>query len=88
MLRTQGYLRVKEAAELLGVSPNTVRAGALPARSRNTGTPRTPTGSINWPIWSGSTDRSRSPSLQPVPINRRGTRGDMGSLVGSNRSQR
>jgi excisionase family DNA binding protein len=26
MLRTQGYLRVKEAAELLGVSPNTVRA--------------------------------------------------------------
>lgn len=30
MLRTQGYLRVKEAAKLLGVSPNTVRAwGAL-----------------------------------------------------------
>jgi DNA (cytosine-5)-methyltransferase 1 len=26
MLRTQGYLRVKEAASLLGVSPNTVRA--------------------------------------------------------------
>lgn len=26
MLRSQGYLRVKEAAELLGVSPNTVRA--------------------------------------------------------------
>jgi excisionase family DNA binding protein len=26
MLRTQGYLRVKEAAKLLGVSPNTVRA--------------------------------------------------------------
>ena len=26
MLRTQGYLRVKEAAALLGVSPNTVRA--------------------------------------------------------------
>ena len=26
MLRSEGYLRVKEAAELLGVSPNTVRA--------------------------------------------------------------
>jgi len=26
MLRTQGYLRVKEAAALLGVSPNTLRA--------------------------------------------------------------
>jgi excisionase family DNA binding protein len=26
MLRTRGYLRVKEAAKLLGVSPNTVRA--------------------------------------------------------------
>jgi excisionase family DNA binding protein len=26
MLRSQGYLRVKEAAKLLGVSPNTVRA--------------------------------------------------------------
>ena len=26
MLITQGYLRVKEAAALLGVSPNTVRA--------------------------------------------------------------
>jgi excisionase family DNA binding protein len=26
MLRTQGYMRVKEAAKLLGVSPNTVRA--------------------------------------------------------------
>ncbi len=26
MLRTQGYVRVKEAAKLLGVSPNTVRA--------------------------------------------------------------
>jgi len=26
MLRDQGFLRVKEAAELLGVSPNTVRA--------------------------------------------------------------
>lgn len=26
MLRTQGYLRVKEAAKFLGVSPNTVRA--------------------------------------------------------------
>jgi excisionase family DNA binding protein len=26
MLRTQGYLRVQEAAKLLGVSPNTVRA--------------------------------------------------------------
>ena len=26
MLRNEGYLRVKEAAELLGVSPNTVRA--------------------------------------------------------------
>lgn len=26
MLRTQGFLRVKEAAALLGVSPNTVRA--------------------------------------------------------------
>jgi excisionase family DNA binding protein len=26
MLRTRGYLRVKEAAALLGVSPNTVRA--------------------------------------------------------------
>lgn len=26
MLRAQGYLRVKEAARLLGVSPNTVRA--------------------------------------------------------------
>jgi DNA (cytosine-5)-methyltransferase 1 len=26
MLRTQGYLRVKEAAKLLGVSPNTIRA--------------------------------------------------------------
>ena len=25
MLRDQGFLRVKEAAELLGVSPNTVR---------------------------------------------------------------
>ena len=26
MLRSQGYLRVKEAARVLGVSPNTVRA--------------------------------------------------------------
>lgn len=26
MLRSEGYLRVKEAAALLGVSPNTVRA--------------------------------------------------------------
>lgn len=26
MLREQGYVRVKEAAELLGVCPNTVRA--------------------------------------------------------------
>ena len=26
MLKTRGYLRVKEAAVLLGVSPNTVRA--------------------------------------------------------------
>lgn len=26
MLRDQGFLRVKEAAELLGVSPNTIRA--------------------------------------------------------------
>ena len=26
MLRQQGFLRVKEAAELLGVSPNTVRS--------------------------------------------------------------
>ena len=26
MLRDQGFIRVKEAAELLGVSPNTVRA--------------------------------------------------------------
>jgi excisionase family DNA binding protein len=26
MLRTQGYIRVKEAAKLLGVSVNTVRA--------------------------------------------------------------
>lgn len=26
MLRTKGYLRVKEAASVLGVSPNTVRA--------------------------------------------------------------
>lgn len=26
MLEREGYLRVKEAAELLGVSPNTVRA--------------------------------------------------------------
>jgi len=26
MLRDQGYIRVKEAAALLGVSPNTVRA--------------------------------------------------------------
>ncbi len=26
MLRSQGYLRVKEAAKLLGVAPNTVRA--------------------------------------------------------------
>jgi len=26
MLRDQGFLRVKEEAELLGVSPNTVRA--------------------------------------------------------------
>ena len=26
MLRSKGYLRVKEAAELLGVCPNTVRA--------------------------------------------------------------
>jgi DNA (cytosine-5)-methyltransferase 1 len=34
MLRREGYLRVKEAAELLGVSPNTVRswgeAGKIP----------------------------------------------------------
>jgi len=26
MLKEQGFLRVKEAAELLGISPNTVRA--------------------------------------------------------------
>ena len=26
MMRQDGYLRVKEAAEMLGVSPNTVRA--------------------------------------------------------------
>lgn len=26
MMRTEGYVRVKEAAEILGVSPNTVRA--------------------------------------------------------------
>jgi len=26
MLRHQGFIRVKEAAELLGVSPNTIRA--------------------------------------------------------------
>lgn len=26
MLRSQGYLRVKEAAALLGVAPNTIRA--------------------------------------------------------------
>ena len=26
MLRDEGYVRVKEAAEILGVSPNTVRA--------------------------------------------------------------
>jgi DNA (cytosine-5)-methyltransferase 1 len=26
MLRTEGYVRVKEAAELLGISPNTLRA--------------------------------------------------------------
>ena len=25
-MRTEGYVRVKEAAEILGVSPNTVRA--------------------------------------------------------------
>ena len=34
MMRREGYLRVKEAAELLGVSPNTVRswgeAGKIP----------------------------------------------------------
>ena len=32
MLRTQGYLRVKEAAALLGVSPNTVRAWGAAGR--------------------------------------------------------
>lgn len=26
MMRNEGYVRVKEAAEILGVSPNTVRA--------------------------------------------------------------
>ncbi len=26
MLRSEGYLRVREAAEMLGVAPNTVRA--------------------------------------------------------------
>ena len=26
MMRQEGFLRVKEAAEMLGVSPNTVRA--------------------------------------------------------------
>ncbi len=34
MMRREGYLRVKEAAELLGVAPNTVRswgeAGKIP----------------------------------------------------------
>jgi excisionase family DNA binding protein len=34
MMRREGYMRVKEAAELLGVSPNTVRswgeAGKIP----------------------------------------------------------
>lgn len=34
MMRREGYLRVKEAADLLGVSPNTVRswgeAGKIP----------------------------------------------------------
>ena len=34
MLKSQGYLRVKEAAKVLGVSPNTVRAwGAAAAGS-------------------------------------------------------
>ncbi len=32
MLRSEGYLRVKEAAELLGVSPNTVRAWGADGR--------------------------------------------------------
>ncbi len=27
MMRNEGYVRVKEAAEILGVSPNTIRAG-------------------------------------------------------------
>ena len=32
MLRSEGYVRVKEAAELLGVSPNTVRAWGAVAK--------------------------------------------------------
>ncbi|NLY02755.1 MAG: MerR family DNA-binding transcriptional regulator [Rhodopirellula sp.] len=32
MLRKQGFVRVKEAAEMLGVSPNTVRAWGAAGR--------------------------------------------------------
>ena len=32
MLRSEGFLRVKEAAELLGVSPNTLRAWGADAK--------------------------------------------------------
>jgi len=32
MLRKQGFIRVKEAAEMLGVSPNTVRAWGAAGR--------------------------------------------------------
>ena len=38
MLRDQGFIRVKQAAELLGISPNTVRArgaaGKIPEQQR------------------------------------------------------
>ena len=32
MLRNQGFVRVKEAAEMLGISPNTVRAWGAAGR--------------------------------------------------------
>ena len=42
MLRTQGYLRVKEAAALLGVSPNTVRAWGAAGQDHRIPAPRQP----------------------------------------------
>ena len=61
MLRTQGYLRVKEAAKLLGVSPNTVRAWGAAGKIPEFGTRYNATGCTSGRTWNGSTLRSSTP---------------------------